>query len=579
MAGSLGIYKSVYIPSHGKHELTPPRAQYSADWGDYISFAQRLREKADEKGVDLLVVDCGDRVDGNGLYDASTPKGKYTYSVIKEQHIDVITTGNHELYQAETAAREYDQTVPNFHGNYLASNLDYLNPKTGERIAMAQRYRTFTTKNLGLKVVAFGFLFDFTGNANNTFVQPVSETVKEKWFQDAIMEEADLFLVAGHVTLNGPEYDAIFRAIRKRNWDTPIHFFGGHSHIRSYHKYDSKAVGIQAGRYLETIGWASINGISKKKQSIIGGGLELRSFSKSLSFGRRYIDTNLYGYHYHTGMNGSTFPTENGKNVSSIINSSRTTLKLDHTFGCAPRDLWLNRAPYPSENSLLTWLDQEVMPDIVVNDERKNVPRLAMTNSGAMRFDIFKGAFTTDTTYIISPFVSKFRYIKDVPYKSAKRLYDMINTGGPIFEAKSLTSLYLSPPEQLSTKSFDTVTTNNVVRELADSQHLLTSSQKPALIPGYTTSDAAGTDGDDTVHSPINFYRVPNVVQSKLSFPKDGEPEKVDVVYIDFIQPWILVALSFLGETRTSADTLSYRSETLTDLMASWIKEHWRSDC
>lgn len=559
--------------------LTLSRPQYSADWGDYISFAQRLREKADEKGVDLLVVDCGDRVDGNGLYDASTPKGKYTYDVIREQHIDVITTGNHELYQADTAAREYDQTVPNFHGNYLASNLDYLNPKTGERIAMAQRYRTFTTKNLGLKVVAFGFLFDFTGNANNTFVQPVSKTIQEQWFQDAIREEADLFLVAGHVTLNGPEYDAIFRAIRKQNWDTPIHFFGGHSHIRSYHKYDTKAYGIQAGRYLETIGWASIDGISKKKKKKASGkgSPELRSAAAELFFGRRYIDANLYGYHYHTGLNESTFPTGHGKNISSIMRSSRKTLKLDHTFGCAPKDLWLNRAPYPSVNSLLSWLDQEVMPAVVVNNDRKHVPRLAMTNSGAMRFDIFKGAFTTDTTYIISPFVSKFRYIKDVPYKSAKRLLDLINNEGQIFQQQSLQTLALSPPEQLSAQLFDKSAYAHPGSEDFKSQMILT--HKPSLIPGYTTSDAAGTDGDDTVHSPIKFYRVPNVVQSKLSFPRDKEPEKVDVVYIDFIQPWILVALNFLGESVTSADTLSLRNETLTELLASWIKDNWRSNC
>ena len=46
------------------------RAQYSADWGDYISFAHHLRQRADDDGSDLLVVDTGDRVEGNGLYDA-----------------------------------------------------------------------------------------------------------------------------------------------------------------------------------------------------------------------------------------------------------------------------------------------------------------------------------------------------------------------------------------------------------------------------------------------------------------------------------------------------------------------------
>lgn len=46
-----------------------------------------MRQKADDLGVDLLVVDTGDRVDGNGLYDGSDPKGAYTYDIFREQHI------------------------------------------------------------------------------------------------------------------------------------------------------------------------------------------------------------------------------------------------------------------------------------------------------------------------------------------------------------------------------------------------------------------------------------------------------------------------------------------------------------
>lgn len=129
------------------------RPQYSADWGDYISFATHMRKKADDQGVDLLVVDTGDRVDGNGLYDGSNPKGKYTYDIFKQQNIDIICTGNHELYEATTANREWTRTVPNFKENYLASNLDIIDPETGNRTALAQRYRRFTTKNRKIEVL------------------------------------------------------------------------------------------------------------------------------------------------------------------------------------------------------------------------------------------------------------------------------------------------------------------------------------------------------------------------------------------------------------------------------------------
>ena len=96
-AGSRGICKST-----DRHSLslvltdTQARPQYGADWGDYISFTQHLRDKADADGSDLLLIDTGDRVDGSGLYDASDPKGKFTRDVYRYQPIDIITTGNHE---------------------------------------------------------------------------------------------------------------------------------------------------------------------------------------------------------------------------------------------------------------------------------------------------------------------------------------------------------------------------------------------------------------------------------------------------------------------------------------------------
>ena len=62
-----------------------------------------MREQADERGLDILLVDTGDKVDGNGLYDGSNPKGKYTYDIFKEQDIDMLCTGNHELYVAQVA--------------------------------------------------------------------------------------------------------------------------------------------------------------------------------------------------------------------------------------------------------------------------------------------------------------------------------------------------------------------------------------------------------------------------------------------------------------------------------------------
>src|SRR2546429_7182862 len=88
-------------------ELTIFRASYAADWGDYVSFAEHMRHKADSIGADMLLIDTGDRIEGNGLYDSSNPLGKYTFDIIKEQNIDVLCSGNHELYKKSSAENEY----------------------------------------------------------------------------------------------------------------------------------------------------------------------------------------------------------------------------------------------------------------------------------------------------------------------------------------------------------------------------------------------------------------------------------------------------------------------------------------
>ncbi|KAI1343596.1 ser/Thr protein phosphatase family [Xylariaceae sp. FL0016] len=557
-------------------------AQFSADWGDYVSFTEHMRKKADDQGVDLLVIDTGDRIEGNGLYDASEPKGQYIYNIFREQSVDALCTGNHELYQAASIDREHNITVPNFKNQYIASNLDYIEPETGNQIPQAQRYIKLKTKNQGLNVVALGFLFNFDRNANNSVVQPVEETIKEAWFQKAIREKPDLFVVIGHVGLRMKEFELIFKVIRDQNWYTPIVFFGGHAHVRDARKFDNKAFAIASGRYFETIGWVSVDGIKKKSTNDI-------SLEATTTFKRRYIDNNLFGLHYHSGLNETTFPTDHGRNVSTMITDARKAMKLDQKFGCAPQDLWMTRAEYPSNSSIFTWLEEQVVPSAVVNKERANMPRLTIVNTGAMRFDIFKGAFTKDSTFLISPFTSTFNYVADVPYGVASKVLQLLNSGGQVLSSE-LDTRYLTIPEQMAPSPFLGKEAKETSEEPAfrmqpgRSQKPLGGdgngqSVDPELVGGYTTKDDFGQDGDDAVHSPIKFYAVPNCIQSKVAFPESQDPKIVDLVFIDYVQPWVLTALKFSGGDFGTDDVKVYMNGTMTDIIAGWVKDNWKGDC
>ncbi|SMR49308.1 unnamed protein product [Zymoseptoria tritici ST99CH_1A5] len=567
--------------THGWHGGHLQEAQYSADWGDYISFAHHLHKRADDEGSDLLLVDTGDRVEGNGLYDASDPKGKYALDIVKQQSIDIVTVGNHELYLKNTSIREYESVVPDFKNSYIASNLDIYHPKTGERVALGQRFRKFTTKNQGIRIAAFGFLFNFKGNANNTIVQPVEETIKEQWFKDAIKDkDVDLFVVAGHVPVKEtPEYDAVYKAIRGANWDTPIAFFGGHTHIRDYRKFDKKAWGIESGRYMETLGFMSISGLSTGKKSEI-------SADATPTYRRMYIDNNLYSLHSHSGTNKSTFDTDLGRNVSKSIAAARKELKLDHAFGCAPQDYWISRAPYPSYDSLLTLVEKEVIPGSFNNTKN---PSIVITNTGALRFDIFKGPFTIDSTFLISPFTSGFRTIKDVPYKAASQVLRILNSENRIL-LSDLSASATNGLEDLSPPFVPASVLSRSEAAKAQSQDIYPSNGQTILggsgdsknpqMPGYTTTDDAGTDGDDTIHQAIKFYDVPNCIGANITSTAGvsiaDEPDKVDLVYNAFVEDWVLLALEYLGEKHQKSDTqVAIDGKTLTDVLRDWVQDNW----
>ena len=575
--------------THGWHAGHLQEASYSADWGDYVSFAHHLRKRADEDGSDLLLVDTGDKVEGNGLYDSSEPKGKYTYPIYKAADVDIITCGNHELYKQNTSEAEFKEIVPAYKDNYIASNIDIIDPKTRKRVPLAQRFRKFKTKNQGIRIMAFGFLFDFKGSSDHAFVQNVEDSIKEQWFQDAIRDrDVDLFVVAGHASTRGKEFRALYDAIRSQRWDIPIQFFGGHVHIRDYNKFDNKAYALASGRYHETIGFQSISGISTGKKH---GDAEAQA---SLSFGRRYIDNNLFSLYHHSGKNHESFDTKKGKKVSAAITAARKKLHLDERFGCAPKDFWTNRVPYPgegSDDSVFTWLEKEVIPEMAIDPNRTEQARIVIANTGTMRFDIFKGAFTRDTTFIIQPFTNGFRYLQDVPYAMADRLLQVLNNGGRILETSNALQLHdsmLLPPQQVGLqavqraqvgkRSASTSRSNGQQKIIGSSGDASSKPADPPLTPGYTTVDDAGTDGDDTVHSAIEFFNVPNVFEARINTTTedDGHPEVVDVVFLDFVQPWVLAGLKFLGGDFSVNDTKPYAADMdFTTMISTWVGRHW----
>jgi hypothetical protein len=324
---------------------------------------------------------------------------------------------------------------------------------------------------------------------------------------------------------------------------------------------------------METLGFMSIDGIAT-------GGANTRE--SKLKFSRRYIDNNLFSLRHHSAKDSESFPTDHGLKVSKAIGDARKSLGLTHQYGCAPQNYWISRRPYPHNESIFTLIEEQMLPQSFEKSSRYKDGRkaLVVTNTGAIRFDIFKGAFTKDTKFLVSPFTSAFRYLPDVPYKAASQVIKLLNNEGPIMLEMMNDNAVMQPPEVHASR-YRPQMFAEVFSSYSHGQNVL-SATDPELIPGYTTHDDAETDGDDTLHSYIEFYNVPNCIQASVGFKTDDdhEPQTVDLVYNEFVQKWVIMALEYMGQNYSSEDTEVFeRGKSFTDIMTEWVEGHWRGEC
>ncbi|RUS23865.1 Metallo-dependent phosphatase-like protein, partial [Jimgerdemannia flammicorona] len=354
-----------------------------------------MRKEAHKRKKDLLVVDSGDTHDGNGLSDATSIDGAVTQPVLTDIDYDVLCIGkfcNHELYVNDVAQDVYKNFAPKWKGRYLTSNVFIKDVTANKTVPIGSQYTYFKGK-FGTKVLAFGFLFNFQGNGNATIVQPVEVAVNQTWFQQALTHyDVDIFVVAGHTPLRTQEFQTVFNAIRALHPAKPIAFLGGHSHIRDFHIYDGRAAGLESGRFMETIGWLSVEGLRHERHLP-----ESATIGKNLTWTRRYLDTNRPTYEFHTKTRGNdrAFDTIKGKKISKLITSERKALNLSYVFGCVPHDYYLSRVAYNNEYSLLNlvkFISAEIIPK-AVHDPTRPYPSHVIINSGCQRFDLYKGEF------------------------------------------------------------------------------------------------------------------------------------------------------------------------------------------
>lgn len=470
----------------------------------------------------------------------------------------------------------------------------------------------------GLRIMAFGFLYDFTGNTNTTVVTHAADVVKQQWFSDAVnfKNPIDLFVVLGHnpvrATSSGSTFGTYYNAIRNMRPDVPIQVFGGHTHIRDFYVFpDGKGTALESGRYCETLGWFSMSNINaprfsgknmpnglphpNKTATVTGSsnssGAAIGFKGRDILYSRRYLDWNKATFEYHSTGLGSKdadrkFDTKKGDDITKQITADRKQLNLTSLYGCAPQTWCISCAPYLSNGSIFSLL-QTALSTVVVNETRKDTPRLIIINTGSVRFDLPMGPFTYDDSFIVSPFTDSFQYIPNVPYSQASQVLNILNKG-PYQRRDALASAdfgFSALTPGLAPRADACVDPPYEKDESASGKIVQVGKvhRRQQVTPGYTTKDDFGTDGDDTVHSRIPYYSSPNDLQANASFPTDGsKPDKVDMIFLDFISSYVVSALNQAGGKYTAADVMQYlpMSFTTNSYLPAYAKQApaWQKD-
>ncbi|KAF9574367.1 hypothetical protein EC968_006701 [Mortierella alpina] len=457
-----------------------------------------MRQQASLRRQDLLVVDSGDLHHGAGITDATELDGELSNPIFEKTSNTFIKDG-----------------------------------VTNERIPVGNLYNKFRLK-YGTRVMSYGFMFDFNKTASRAYVEPSRVTVTHSWFEKTLKEDVDIYLIVGHVPIRWPEAKAVVDAIRAKHPSKPIIFMGGHAHVRDFIQYDARAVGMGSGRFLETIGWLSVDGIHDCACDV-----EANCIGKNLTVSRRYLDNNVHTFKTHALAHpAQKFDTWKGRQITREISALRHSLNLTDTIGCAPRHYYLSQYPESDPHSVLHLATAEVLPFAVVQRSRP-YPGIVFIHTLSHRYDIFKGPFTIDDTFVVSPYDYRFVFAT-VPFKIANQVLSNLN--GVTAPAPKVSN----PP---------------IRSEIVYS-------------PGYVTQDDYGYGGDDWPHTPIPNVKAPTYVSTAL--PKDlDDHDLVDVIWLDFFSDVMERLLRRLDPAAELSPTLYRKDVDINTMYRVFAKSKW----
>ena len=408
-----------WVGGHGDHEGDT----YNADYGDVISFVERLKAYATAHDRDVWFVMNGDWIDGTGLAVNGDPSK--LIPILLKMPWDALNVGNHELYEAPVIefATQIGGFVESFGPKYLSSNVLH----TASMQPIGHHYRILNGKNAN--VLTFGFLYNMQGNSDLVTIQSVESAVEQEWFVSAVSHTHmyDAILVLAHMDVRDPLCQIILDKIRTLvGDDMPVQFLTGHTHRRDHEVFDQNSASFEGGRFLDTVGFVSFPSI----QSITTETTQADDSAALLNatippepeslFQYKFLDAHVNVLADALGIAPEALPTENGVLQSEFILRIQTEMGLKEVIGCISQSYFVNRT-LEGHDSLWAFFRNRVVATMFSADQ------VVFLGNGAWRYDLFGGEVRLDDAFAVSPFNSSLVMWENVPAEIITALNETMN--------------------------------------------------------------------------------------------------------------------------------------------------------
>jgi len=399
---------------HGWVNGHPHEPELDADFGDFTSFIEHLKNASNARGEEFFLFDTGDILEGTGYSDASPLRGQYLLPIVQSVHqYDGLTMGNHDMEYPEVVDLFMETFIPYWNEDpnepqrYITDNQYY--KATDSPIGATYSY--FTTQN-GVNVVVLGWLFNFTSNSDNTNVMSVDESLEQAYVQEALSQpDIHMVVTVCHIDTSDTELTDIYQTIRKQLPTTPLVLLAGHRHITSFKQFDSNAFTIESGRYFEKLGLISF---------------DLETDEPSMSHLQyEWIDTTRENFYSLTNTDEKTFLTPAGQYTKDLIANATEILGLEIIYGCSPIT-YDQHGGISEPDSLYNLYVDYIVPSVVFNKTLYN-PQYFMTNPNTLRYNMYQGSVNRNDIYTISPFNDTYFYYPDM---LGEDLLDLVSTLG-----------------------------------------------------------------------------------------------------------------------------------------------------